>query len=39
MDQIKVERVFPMVIWSEFRMGQNRDDDHWKDALQFTGSK
>ena len=29
-------RCFPMVIWSEFRMGQYRDDDHREDALQFT---
>ena len=24
----KVERVFPMVIWPEFRIEQNGDDDH-----------
>ena len=28
-------RVFPMLIWSKFHMGQNRDDDHWEDAPQF----
>ena len=25
-----------MVIWSEFRMEQNRDDDHREDAPHFT---
>ena len=29
---ITVEYIFPMVILSEFRMGQHRDDDHWEDA-------
>ena len=24
-----------MVIWSEFRMGQDRDDDHREDAPHF----
>ena len=28
--------VFPMVILSEFRMDQYRDDDHREDALHFT---
>ena len=28
--------VFPMVIWSEFRMGQYRHDDHREDAPYFT---
>ena len=31
----KVECVFLMVILSEFRMGQHRDDDHQKDAPHF----
>ena len=31
----KVRCVFPMVIWSEFRMGQKRDEDHRKDAPHF----
>ena len=31
----KVERVFLTVIWSEFRMGQYRDDDHREDAPHF----
>ena len=32
----KVGCIFPMVIWSEFRMGQYWDDDHREDAPQFT---
>ena len=32
----KVGCVFPMVIRSEFRMGQYRDNDHHEDALHFT---
>ena len=32
----KVGRVFPMVIWPEFRMGQYWDDDHREDAPQFN---
>ena len=35
---VKVNKVgcaFPMVIWSEFRMGQYRDDDHREDAPHF----
>ena len=28
----KVGCVFTMVIWSEFRMGQNRDNDHREEA-------
>ena len=32
----KVGCVFPMVILSEFRMGQYRDEDHPEDALHFT---
>ena len=32
----KVGCVFTMVILSEFRMGQYRDDDYRKDALHFT---
>ena len=35
----KVGRVFPMVIWSEFRLGKNRDDDHRKDAPYFSIQK
>ena len=36
----KVGRVFPMVISSEFRMGQYRDDDHREYAPHFiTQSK
>ena len=31
----KVGRGFPMVISSEFRMGQYRDDDHHEDAPYF----
>ena len=27
----KVGRVFSMIIWSEFRMGQYRDEDHRED--------
>ena len=34
----KVECVFPMVISSDFRMGQHRDDDHQKDAPHFTNT-
>ena len=30
-----MECVFPVVIWSEFRMVQYRDDDHWEDAPHF----
>ena len=32
----KVGGVFLVVIWSEFRMGQDRDDDHREDAPHFT---
>ena len=32
----KVGRVFPMVIWSEFRLGEYRDDDHREDAPHFN---
>ena len=32
----KVECVFPMVIWSEFRLGQYRVDDHREDAPHFN---
>ena len=32
----KVECVLPMVISSEFRIGQNRDDDHREDEPHFT---
>ena len=32
----KVRRVFPMVIWFEFRMGQCRDNDHWEGAPHFS---
>ena len=28
--------VFPVVIWSEFCLGQQRDDDHREDAPYFT---
>ena len=31
----KVGRVFSMVIWSEFRMGQYRENHHREDASQF----
>ena len=31
----QVRRVFPLVISSEFRMGQYRDDDHREDAPHF----
>ena len=33
---IKVGRVFPMVILSDFRMGQHRDDDRQEDASHFN---
>ena len=29
----KLERVFPIVIWSEFRMRQYRDDNHRKEVF------
>ena len=32
----KVGCIFPIVIWSEFRMGQYRDDYHREDALFFN---
>ena len=32
----KVGCVFPMVIWPDFRMWQQRDDDPREDALHFT---
>ena len=32
----KVGCVFPMVIWSEFRMEQYKDDHHREDAPLFT---
>ena len=32
----KVGRFFAMVISSDFRVGQHRDDDHEEDALYFT---
>ena len=32
----KVGRVFPMVIWSEFRLGEYRNDDHRENAPHFT---
>ena len=32
----KVGGVFPMVIWSEFRMEQHRDDDHQEDTPYFN---
>ena len=31
----KVECIFPMVILSEFRMRQNKDDGHREDAPHF----
>ena len=34
--QNKVGRVFPVVIWSEFRLGQYRDDDHRDEASHFN---
>ena len=33
---IKVGCVFTMVIWSEFHMGQFRDDEHQENAHHFT---
>jgi len=35
-DEVKVRYVFSMVILSEFRMRQYRNDDHWEDAVHFT---
>ena len=35
----KVGCVFPMVIWSEFCMGQDRDNDHREDASHFTAHR
>ena len=35
----KVGCVFPMSIWSEFGMGQYRDDDPQQDAPHFSKSK
>ena len=35
---LKVGCVFLMVIWSDFRIGQNRDDDHKEDTPHFIGS-
>ena len=32
----KVGPIFPMVIWSEFRLGKYRDDDHREDAPHFN---
>ena len=32
---VKVGCVYSMIIWSEFRMGHNRDDDHREDAPHF----
>ena len=32
----KVGCVFPMVIWSEIRIGQHRDGDHQEDAPYFS---
>ena len=32
----KVGRAFPMVIWSDFRMGNHRADDHEGDAPYFS---
>ena len=32
---IKVGRFFPMVISSDFRMGEHRDDDHEEDTPYF----
>ena len=32
----KVGRVFSMVIWSDFRVGQYQEHDHQEDASQFT---
>ena len=32
----KVGSISPMVIWSEFRMGQYRHDDHREDAPHFS---
>ena len=33
---VKVGRVNPIVIWSKFRMGQYRDDDHQEHAPRFS---
>ena len=35
----KVGWVFRIVIWSEFRMGQYRDSDHWEHAHHFINWK
>ena len=35
----KMGCVFPMVILSEFRIGQYGDDDHWDDAPHFNFQK
>ena len=37
MTKYKVECIFQMVISSEFRMGQYRDDDHRDYELHFIG--
>ena len=28
--------MFPVIIWSEFRLGKYRDDNHREDAPHFT---
>ena len=35
----KVGCVYPMVNWSEFRMGQYRDNDHREDTSHFNLSQ
>ena len=32
----KVRRIFPMVIWSEFRLGKYRGGDHREDVPHFS---
>ena len=36
--QSKVGCVYPKVIWSEFRMERNKDDNHLEDAIHFIYS-
>ena len=35
MNRNEIERVFPLVIWSEFRMGQYRNNDYRDDTPHF----
>ena len=34
-DEVIMGYVFPMALWSEFRMGQFKDIGHWELQLQF----